>query len=572
MDLSKIPTDELIALKNGDLSKVSTETLMMLKGGNTAKMAREYAGEDVGNVGPLKQFAGGMKYAFDSAALGLRNLLPEGIAKGIESIAPGGDIRDIQRKGKAFVEATGPASTAGQIVGDIALSAAPSTAATKALGGVQMLSRAPMVQRALGGGIGAGVIAPEDKLETAALGTAFGGAGELALRGLGRVGGGVLSASKVTPEAQQLIDAGIPVAPWKASDSGVYRTMAERLRAMPATSRVIKNAEVRGIQGFNRALVSQFTPPDLLLDGGQVIGVKATTTPVKAIGQEGLAELKGRFNMAYDKIYRGKSVPIDDVYVRQVDDLVKQTAAYYPEEAAALNGLVQKYQDKLFAGVKESGIVDESGKKIVTGREGVNANALKEAIADLQGDISRAYKAGKNQLAELLTDYSTELEMLRVRGLPPGSADALKQVNERYSGFLQYQKAMSGVSANKANMVTPSQMITAIKASDRSKNKAAFAQGKAPNQKFALNADSVLGSELPQIGPGTAEKLLGLAALTSPLTLGADYLGALALGTRQGQALMLGQLPGQAGIRSGVRSALPYAAGIAAPMSLLYGD
>jgi hypothetical protein len=91
-------------------------------------------------------------------------------------------------------------------------------------------------------------------------------------------------------------------------------------------------------------------------------------------------------------------------------------------------------------------------------------------------------------------------------------------------------------------------MLNAIKANDRTPNKSGFSGGNALNQQDVLRAERVLGNRLPEVGPGTAEKLAPLLGFGLPMLAG-DMGATALLGSKTGQRFLMGGLPGQAGIR-----------------------
>src|SRR5438477_12541306 len=77
MDLSKLSTEDLMALKGGDLSKVSTEGLQALKHANTAQQIdndpiSQGARDVTGGMSGLDKFNAGVGKAFSDLALGVR--------------------------------------------------------------------------------------------------------------------------------------------------------------------------------------------------------------------------------------------------------------------------------------------------------------------------------------------------------------------------------------------------------------------------------------------------------------------------------------------------------------------
>ena len=152
------------------------------------------------------------------------------------------------------------------------------------------------------------------------------------------------------------------------------------------------------------------------------------------------------------------------------------------------------------------------------------------------------------EAADALKSLKGSIEELRTRGLPPEVASQAGPINKAYASFKQLERATGSLGAQKSGMASPTQILNAIKATDRSPGKSRFARGNAFNQKDTLLADTVLGSRLPETGPGTAEKLAPLLMFGAPMLLG-DMGATTLLGTKTGQRALMGQLPGQAGLR-----------------------
>jgi hypothetical protein len=117
-------------------------------------------------------------------------------------------------------------------------------------------------------------------------------------------------------------------------------------------------------------------------------------------------------------------------------------------------------------------------------------------------------------------------------------AKDLQKTNQAYSQFKRIQRAASSVGAVDGNF-TPSQLQSAVKALDRSKDKGAFARGSAQMQDLSDAGRSVLGDSLPN--SGTADRLLlggsGLAAMMEP-NIGVPLLAGASLYTQPGQSLL----------------------------------
>jgi len=154
------------------------------------------------NPSILQQTLGGLKHSWDRAAYGLADLVGQQTP----------EMKGQLAHGKDFVQRTGPMSTVGNVGGDIAQLAGPGMA----LAGVKSLGKygPAVLDMLLGAGHG-GLTAEEGEgtkgAAMGALGSSFGSAA-------GTVGAKVFApAGKLDPNAQKLIDAGIPLTPGQAA-------------------------------------------------------------------------------------------------------------------------------------------------------------------------------------------------------------------------------------------------------------------------------------------------------------------------------------------------------------------
>ena len=119
------------------------------------------------------------------------------------------------------------------------------------------------------------------------------------------------------------------------------------------------------------------------------------------------------------------------------------------------------------------------------------------------------------------------------------SADDLKATNTAWANFKRVQNAGSKLGADSGNF-SPSQLQNAVRALDKSKDKAAFARGNALMQDLGDAGKSVLGNKVPD--SGTAGRLImGGGALGSYLinpAIPASLLGGAGLYTQPAQSFL----------------------------------
>lgn len=362
------------------------------------------------------------------------------------------------------------------------------------------------------------------------------------------------------------MDMGVDVPAWKAVQNKLLRGGFESSKALPVLGNAIRKSEREGIESFNRVMANNATPPTPVLDdAGRVI--RWETNPVNATGTDAINALSDRFDQSYKALYDGRGIPMDDTFTQETADILANTQNYFPRITDEVSGAFRQVDDVLRRGTESttttSPILNQSGSPFTNttlGRQTTSPSAVKQAMDALDARIKSAYLRGDGDTGQTLSALRDQVSDLRTRGLPPEVAGELGSVNKAYASFKQLQKANSSLGAQSADVLTPRQVLGAVKANDRSPNRSAFTKGKALNQQTVLDADRVLGSRLPEVGPGTAEKLIPLMMLSSGglggLATGAPIhglaLGALAMGatTKAGQKYLLGQQPGQATARA----------------------
>lgn len=263
-------------------------------------------------------------------------------------------------------------------------------------------------------------------------------------------------------------------------------------------------------------------------------------------------------------------VPVDQTFKSQLRSIERDAQAYLPGSAADIAGAVRKAEDTLMGlvsptvtrqggqplgkGLVSSKIMTPVTETVKLGREVVPHANVKEALDDIDIAITAAFKSGNGEKAQALVAVRSAIESLRLRGLPPEVAAQADEINKAYAKFMTISRASGMLGAQKqGGVITPGQQLNAIRARDNSPNKSAFARGTAPGQQQALTAQQVYGNQLPEIGPGTAEKLLPIVGFGLPM-IGMDAGATALLGTQTGQNLLMGKY----GLQGGVRKYSPY--------------
>jgi len=496
----------------------------------------------------------------------------ENIGYGLKGLVS--DLTPEQRRdvavNKAFLEGVKGegirAENLGSLAADVASFAAPGGLAVKGArmlpAAMKLAKAAPILaplagETALGAGLSA-AYSPEDRGQAAMFGGAGGAAGYGLTRALGEVAGGVITP---TEEAKQLMEQGVNVPVWKATANRLLRGAVERAKALPITKSFVSGQERAALENVNKNWFAKATPPSPVLDEAGGVLRWETDKPVTSIGSEGLQELTDKFDDAYKALYKGRVIPVDDAYKQEILSTTKDVKKYYPRVSEEFNAAVTQADDLLREGTRP--FRDPITGQIRKGREGVSPEAIKVSIDSLNKRITEAWNRGEANLAESLSGVRDSLTDLRVRGLPPEVASMAKPINAAYANFKQLQKAAQSPVVQREGIITPDRMLSAIRSTDITPGKSAFARGAARNQPDVVSAAKVLGSELPNVGPGTAEKLLFPGMLMTPSILGADFgigAGLAAATSAPGQRFLLGGYGYQKALQDALRQNIaPYA-------------
>lgn len=551
-----------------------------------------------------RQFYGGIDYDTDrakadpTADMGAGARLVAGYGKagsdlvgGIERLGNMVGIGNYDQKAAqedARIDAPLMNTTAGKVgnfAGNVALTALPvggatgavtrgATAAARVLPqALQATARfiAPTAAAAATGAATGALSNPQDMTQGAEMGAIGGAGGDLVGRGLTRVAGGML-AGGVTPEARALMDQGVNVPIWKAQN-GFIRTAGESLKKFPLVGDLMRNAEGRAGQQWNRNLMRDATPgAPVMDDAGNVIRWD-TSAPVTAVGQDGMQQVGARFRDAYGAIYGNRAIPVPQGLNDELEGIVQNTRAYNPGVADDVAGAAREAGDALNRAVAPTVTTASTGGGSVgsgrisgnmrtpvqttttteLGHAGAAPQDFANAIGSLDARISDAWRDGNGTLGRQLQAMRDAIANAREQGLPPEVQSMLQPVNQAYGNFKTLQRAASGLGAMRNDgVVSPQQMLNAVRAGDTTAGKSASAQGTARGQQAAQDAYKVFGSRLPEVGPGTSEAMLlgGLGTAGGFTGTLIPALGGAALFSAPGQRAMQGGYAWQAMVRA----------------------
>jgi len=382
----------------------------------------------------------------------------------------------------------GGAATGGEILGNIAMLAAPGGATTLLPRALARVGADVALNAAASGvqSVGRG--------EEFGTGAAWGAGGSL-------LGAGIGAARAARPAlaggAKELLDRGVRLTPGMAAN-GTVRKLENVGAELPVVGGAVRRMQQRATQDWNKGVM------DKTLRGA---GLPEINPQVAKTGHAGVAELKDALGKQYDMVW-GTAEPDVAKLGRGIADAWSQGAARLdPGDAKRLGGTVEA----------------------VTAR--INAGDLQGADRMLRKLADNAEEAGKD--AETETFHAVRAAMQD--SLPDAHKKALAKLNSAYREFLPVQRASTYVGPmERQGVFTPKELLQAVKVGRMGE----AATGSAPLQQEATSAMQIIGKSLPyetesavqKFGPWTAGVGLPAAAVLGHPVAAAVTAGTLGAG------------------------------------------
>lgn len=461
-----------------------------------------------GSVPRMSGFLRGLKDPVDAAAQMLEKAMPEGFNRAnrtvnnwiasntglLAEMPEGGTNALIAQQEKEYQAQRAAAGQSGfdgaRLVGNIA-SPVNLAIAAKAPAAATMIGKI-----ASGAGVGgaSALLNPTDaenfwteKAKQAALGGAFGAAVPAVIGAAGRV---ISPKASVNPELALLKGEG--VRPTIGQTLGGWANKAEeKAQSVPIVGDAIAAARQRSAEDLNRAAFNRALAP---------VGEKLPANV--GIGNDAVMYTRKLLGEKYDDLLPKMTVQKDQAYNQSVAGLKQMvnTGAISTGAPKQFNRFLQNEVEPLFQG--QQAMTGETFKRL--------QSKVTEQIQRTQASTN----ADERLLGDAYKELGDQLNQLSVRSNPK-LGDELAAINTGYANFKRVQKAASSLGAEDG-VFTPAQLQSAVKAADRSKDKARFAEGVALMQDLSAPGKAMLGNKVPD--SGTAGRvLLGTGALSTYL-------------------------------------------------------
>lgn len=294
---------------------------------------------------------------------------------------------------------------------------------------------------------------------------------------------------------------------------GGFNKAEEKLASVPILGDMVNRARNTANDDFERAAFNRALAP------------LKKALPKNIKGNEAVEYVEDVLKTKYDDVLTdiGAITP-DEQFTSKISSLSKMVDDYVMPDAEKMK--FRAVLHELNKSIDDNGVITSSAFKKLESSLGTKAQKLARSDNVFDSDMAMGVKQVQQELREMLE---------RQAGSKAGE---LKKANEAWANFKRVQNASSRVGTDTGSF-TPAQFQSAVRATDKSKDKAAFARGSALGQDLGAAGKSVLGNKVAN--SGTADRLLmsgaGIYSMFEP-TVGLPLLAGSSLYTNPVQGLL----------------------------------
>jgi hypothetical protein len=443
--------------------------------------------------------------------------VPEGLAPGMDA-AVAKDLGDYTQRREL---AGGKGMDIPRLLGNVS-----AVAPTAVLGGPSSPGWLSALLMGSAGGLASSVASPvedtsqgywKEKGKQALYGTAGGAAGGL----VGKVATATL-APKIAPEVTSMMaKGGKPTVGQMLGLGGVE----DRLTGIPILGNAVAGSQKRGLDSFQKVVYDDVLSP---------IGEKG---PKDLVGYDGIDAVHKTVSDKYEELLPNLVFKADDQLTDELAELSSMAAEMPKEQAERFQDIVMK---KFIGRLSKTDMMDGQTFK------GVESE-LSRIAKELRADPSFDNRELGSAIREALVSVRESLERNN-----PMFAGRLQKINESFSKLVTLENAASRLGTDDG-VFTPAQLMSAVRATDKSSRKNKFARGEAAMQDLAREGKKTFGAKYPDSGT------VGRSIPAALATVGAGWadLGATAGGltaasipyTRLGQWIATKGMTAGSGVR-----------------------
>lgn len=417
--------------------------------------------------------------------------------RGIVGRLPAGGVRQQTRDREAALQTDGIdwARLGGNVLSPANATLAARLSAVAATTGARVAGGAGL--GALAGGLMPSASGSADeKLTQMGIGAAGGALVPAVTAGLGRL---ISPRASTSPLLSLLRDEGVRPTVGQAL-GGFANKAEEKAISLPFVGDAIAGARQRAAGDLNRAVANRALAP---------LGDKA---PAGIEGRELVGHVQGKLSEAYNALLPKLTVKADQAFAQDVQSLRGMVAS----------GSIDPNVGKAFDRILQNDVLGKfKGQQALTGQ---TMKAVESDLGQKIAQFGASTDADQRLVADALREVQSSLRALVQRNNPAHAAE-LKAINSGWANFKRLERAAGFIGAEDGAF-NASQLQSAVKALDRSKDKGRFARGDAFMQDLSDAAKNVLGSKVPN--SGTADRLMNAGALGAGLLNPAVPVGLLA--------------------------------------------
>lgn len=296
-------------------------------------------------------------------------------------------------------------------------------------------------------------------------------------------------APRVDPNVRAMREAGVTMTPGQIM-GGQARQIENSATSIPVVGGQVREAQLRSLESFNRATANRVLRP-----------LGQTVPRDVPVGRDLVEEVGRRVGQAYDDVLaKVKPFGPDQQFVSEIARA--RAAIPTTQSREAFDGvLTREVIERL-----QTNALDGETYKTVTSILGTRASGYKGSSIQGERDVGDALQGVQRAFQRLLERTN------------PAQRAALQKADTAYAGYLRMQTA-AGMQGAGEGVFTPAHLSAAVRQTDRSLRRSAFARGDALLQDFSDAAKAKLPSNVPD--SGTA----GRSALMAALGAGAYGVG-----------------------------------------------
>lgn len=383
MDLSKLSTEDLLALKSGDLSKVSTPGLMMLKGAPTKSIEQQGGEMALEGMSRTDKFRAGIGKALSDIVAGSKQLAGFGDQN---------EINETKRRDAPLTDTW--AGFAGNLAGNVA-----AFAPTAMIPGANTLTGAGVI------GAATGALQPVAEGESRGGNMGLGAVGGMGGQLVGQAAGRLLRPvrAQLSPQAAQLAQQaqarGIPLDAADLTGSKPLKVMRDVMSNLPLTADRQAAAQAAKQGAFNRAVTNTFgaseesVTPQVLQGARNRIGQEFTDLSARNTLQASNGLVQELANIEA-QAHRSMTPDVARVVTNHIDDVLSRV-----EPGDVINGQAYRALDSELGRVTRT----TSNGDIRHG-VGLVREALRDAMDQSISAADRtAWQQARRQYANLMT-------------------------------------------------------------------------------------------------------------------------------------------------------------------------